>query len=83
MESSQLKATVGKKLLGIQVVDVQGQTLSFPRALGRNLCKLLGLPILIFFAIPMLFSDMNQGLHDMAVDSYVVKAPDKDISKQS
>src|SRR5262249_34464919 len=40
-ESSRLRATPGKLLLGIQVVDLEGKQLSFGQAFKRNLGKKL------------------------------------------
>ena len=40
-ESSAWQATLGKLALGIRVTDLQGQRISFPRALGRYVAKLL------------------------------------------
>lgn len=74
MESSSWKATLGKRLFKIEVQHRTGDAITFPEACVRNLCKLLSLPALVLFIIPMFFSKDKQGLHDLAVDSYVVKA---------
>ncbi len=73
MESSTWKATLGKRLFNIQVQHREGEAITFPEACVRNVCKLLSLPALFLFAIPMFFSKDKQGLHDLAVDSYVVR----------
>ena len=41
MESSSRQATLGKMVLGIVVTDMDGKRISFGRALGRNLGKIV------------------------------------------
>src|SRR5437868_6935841 len=72
MESSSWKATLGKRLFSIQVVQADGQAITFSQACIRNVCKLLTIPLMLLFTIPMFFSKKKQGLHDLAVDSYVI-----------
>ena len=67
MEGSSHQATVGKIALGIQVTDLAGDRLSFGRALGRNLAKLISAIILAAF------TERKQALHDMIAGALVVK----------
>jgi uncharacterized RDD family membrane protein YckC len=73
MESSSNQATVGKIALGIQVTDLQGNRVSFGKALGRNLAKILSALILYIGFIMAAFTEKKQGLHDMIAGTLVVK----------
>jgi uncharacterized RDD family membrane protein YckC len=73
MESSAYQATVGKIALGIQVTDLNGNRVSFGRALGRNLAKILSGLILYIGFIMAAFTERKQGLHDMIAGTLVVK----------
>jgi uncharacterized RDD family membrane protein YckC len=73
MESSTYQATVGKIALGIQVTDLNGNRVSFGRALGRNLSKILSALILYIGFIMAAFTERKQGLHDMIAGTLVVK----------
>ena len=73
MESSKYQATLGKIVLGIKVVNKNGQGLDFSKALLRNLSKLLSAFILGIGYIMIIFDDLKQGLHDKIADTFVVK----------
>ena len=74
MESSTNQATVGKMALGIKVTDLEGNRISFGRALGRTFAKILsGLIIFIGYIIAA-FTEKKQALHDMIAGTLVVKA---------
>jgi uncharacterized RDD family membrane protein YckC len=73
MESSTSQATIGKIALGIQVTDLQGNRISFGKALGRNLAKILSALILYIGFIMAAFTAKKQGLHDMIAGTLVVK----------
>lgn len=73
MESSESQATVGKIALGIQVTDVNGGRISFGKALGRTLAKILSGLILYIGFIMAAFTEKKQGLHDMIAGTLVVK----------
>jgi uncharacterized RDD family membrane protein YckC len=72
MESSSYQATVGKIALGIQVTDLNGNRISFWRALGRNLAEILSALILLIGYIMVAFTAKKQGLHDMIAGTLVV-----------
>lgn len=59
--------TLGHKIMKIRVVNKDGQTIGFFRALIRYLAKLF----LGIFSILSLMGS-NQAIHDMLVKSYVV-----------
>jgi uncharacterized RDD family membrane protein YckC len=71
-ESSRFQATPGKMVLGIIVTDIQGQRISFLRALGRNAGKILSH---VIFSIGFILAGVTakkQALHDMLADCLVV-----------
>jgi uncharacterized RDD family membrane protein YckC len=68
MESSAYQATVGKMARGLKVTDLNGNRISFPRALGRELVKCVTLFIVCAIAG---FTARKQGLHDMIVGTLV------------
>lgn len=72
-ESSKWQATVGKKVLGLMVVDLQGQRLSFARASGRFFGKILSsMTFLVGFAMAG-FTKRKQALHDIVAGCLVIK----------
>jgi uncharacterized RDD family membrane protein YckC len=73
MESSVGQATLGKKALGIQVTDIQGNKISFARATGRFFGKIISGMILFIGYIMAGFTSKKQALHDMMADTLVVK----------
>jgi uncharacterized RDD family membrane protein YckC len=71
-ESSEMQATPGKRALGLKVTDLQGEQISFGRALGR----LLGhVPSYLIFGIGFamaVFTERRQTLHDKMAGTLVV-----------
>jgi uncharacterized RDD family membrane protein YckC/RNA polymerase subunit RPABC4/transcription elongation factor Spt4 len=76
MESSPRQATLGKQAMGLKVTDLEGRRLTFNKALGRGLLKLLFkcflLTWLTFLAIA--FTVKRQGVHDVMAGTLVWKA---------
>jgi uncharacterized RDD family membrane protein YckC len=72
MESSSKQATLGKMVLGIVVTDADGKRVSFGRAIGRNLGKLVSSIILCIGYIMIAFTQKKQGLHDIMANCLVV-----------
>ena len=72
MESGKNQATLGKMALGIKVTGMKGEPITFWRALGRTVAKLLS-GILYIGYIMVAFTDKKQGLHDMIAECLVVK----------
>lgn len=67
--------TLGKMLLGIRVISVDGSPLTwntvlFREIIGRTVSQFLGLYLGYFFAF---FTEKRQSLHDVIADTYVVK----------
>lgn len=71
MDGSRYQASLGKMALKLKVVDAKGQRLSLPRAMGRNLLKLLSwLTSFIGFMLAG-WTERKQALHDMITGCYV------------
>jgi uncharacterized RDD family membrane protein YckC len=73
MESSPAQATLGKQALGIQVTDLEGNRISFWRALGRTLAKIVSVLTLFIGYIIAGFTARKQALHDMIASTLVVR----------
>ncbi|MED1741590.1 RDD family protein [Bacillus swezeyi] len=73
MESSKWQATLGKKIMGIQVVEAEGERLSFGRAAGRFLARSFLSPILLIGYILAFFTEKRQALHDLLAGTIVIK----------
>jgi uncharacterized RDD family membrane protein YckC len=74
MESSSRQATIGKSLLGLTVTDLEGNRISFLRAVVRYFAKILSALILLIGFIMVAFTEKKQGLHDMIAGTLVVKS---------
>jgi uncharacterized RDD family membrane protein YckC len=75
MEAGPQQATVGKKVLGLIVVDNQGRPISFGRASGRYWGQLVsGIILGIGFLLAGLTA-RKQSLHDMMAGTLVIKRP--------
>lgn len=72
MESSSRQATIGKSVLGIYVTDLNGNRISFLRATGRYLGKILSALILMIGYIMAAFTARKQALHDMLASTLVL-----------
>ena len=73
MESSARQATFGKRLMGLQVTDLQGDRTSFVKSLLRNLAKILSSLILMVGFLLAAFTARKQGLHDIVAGCLVVR----------
>ena len=65
-------ATIGKRVLGLQVVDLSGQRVTFKRATGRFFGKILSSPLCFGF-IMAAFTEKKQALHDILAGCLVIK----------
>jgi len=72
MESSPRQATLGKTALGIVVTDLEGGRISFGKATGRYLGKIVSAVVLYIGFIMIGFTEKKQGLHDMIAQCLVV-----------
>jgi uncharacterized RDD family membrane protein YckC len=73
MESSKHQATLGKMALGIKVTDMNGDKLDFPKALLRQLGKVLSSMIFLIGYILAGLTEKKQALHDIIVGALVVR----------
>ncbi len=73
LESSEKGATIGKRLLGVRVVDEGGGRIGFGRATVRHFAKILSaMPMMLGFVLA-LFTRKNQALHDLLAETVVVR----------
>lgn len=75
MESSKYQGSVGKLALGIKVVDLAGNRISFGKATGRHFAKIPSLLILLMGFFMAGFTEKKQALHDMMAGCLVVNRP--------
>ncbi len=73
LESSEFKASLGKKALGLIVTDYEGGKITFRRATCRYLWSNLSAIILGIGFIMIAASKDKQGLHDLMTQTVVVK----------
>ncbi|MBU0655165.1 MAG: protein kinase [Gammaproteobacteria bacterium] len=73
MESSASGNTFGKRAVGIRVVDLQGQRISFGKATGRYFGKILSALIVLIGYFMAGFTARKQALHDMMAGTLVIK----------
>ena len=79
-ESSSWRATVGKRLLGLQVTTLQGGRVSFGQATVRHFMKFLS-----FFSLTIGFmmagwTKRRQALHDIPTDCLVIRVAPKSFT---
>jgi hypothetical protein len=73
LESSRWQATLGKKIMGLEVTDLDGNRLGFLRALLRSLAKIISsIPFGLGFLMAA-FTARKQALHDIIVKTLVVR----------
>ena len=72
-ESSSRQATPGKMMLGLFVTDIYGRRISFFRALGRTICKVLSKVFCYLGYILALFTERSQALHDLLANTLVLE----------
>jgi uncharacterized RDD family membrane protein YckC len=70
-ESSSRQATPGKMVLGLTVVDYEGNRISLLRANGRWLSKILSAGILLIGFLMAAFTERKQALHDILARTLV------------
>ena len=73
LESSPWQASLGKRLLGLKVTDLDGRRISFARASARYFCTLLSGFILMAGFIMIAFTQKKQALHDILTGCLVIK----------
>jgi uncharacterized RDD family membrane protein YckC len=74
LESSEWQATLGKKIMGLEVTDMAGARVTFARATGRHFAKFItGLIPLGIGYILAGFTEKRQALHDMLASCLVLR----------
>jgi len=73
MESSANQATLGKRAMGLQVTDLDGNRIGFGKATGRYFAKIISALILFIGYFMIGFTEKKQGLHDMIAGTLVIK----------
>jgi uncharacterized RDD family membrane protein YckC len=74
MESSRYQASYGKLAVGLKVTDVQGRRISFGRAIGRELGKIISCQTFCIGFMVAGFAERKQGLHDIIARTLVVSS---------
>ena len=72
-ESSSNQATMGKRAVGIKVVDLNGNKISFATATGRHISKFFSAFILYIGFLMPLWTEKKQALHDMMASCLIIK----------
>ena len=73
LESSAWQATLGKKILGLHVVDLGGQRITFWKSASRNFNKSISSLILGIGYLMPLWTAKRQALHDRMARCLVIK----------
>ena len=76
-ESSSWRATIGKRVLGLQVVTADGDRVGFGQATVRHFMKFLSLFFLTIGFMMAGWTKRRQALHDMPSDCLVIRVPPK------
>lgn len=74
-ESSVHQATLGKRICGIVVTDMNGQRIGFGRATGRHFAKWISSCILLIGYLMQLWTERRQALHDIMAGTLVWRKP--------
>ena len=74
LESSPWQASLGKRMLGLKVTDLEGKRISFGRASARYFCTLISGFILMAGFIMIAFTQKKQALHDVLTGCLVIKS---------
>jgi uncharacterized RDD family membrane protein YckC len=72
-ESSTAQGTLGKQALGLKVTDLYGRRISFGRASGRTLAKILSTVTLLIGFVMAAFTLRKQALHDFVAETVVLR----------
>lgn len=72
MDISSFQGTLGKKLLGLKVVNEKNERISLKRSFFRNFGKMFSYLFLLFSSYRIVFSKDKLGWHDKFSTTYVV-----------
>jgi uncharacterized RDD family membrane protein YckC len=79
-ESSNWRATIGKRMMGLQVVTDQGGKLNFGQASVRHFMKFLSLFTAAVGFMMAGWTKRRQALHDMPIDCVVIRVAEPSLS---
>jgi uncharacterized RDD family membrane protein YckC len=79
-ESSEHRATLGKRIVGLQVVSASGDRLTFGQATVRHFMKFLSLFTAAVGFMMAGWTKRRQALHDMPCDCVVIRVPPERFS---
>ena len=79
-ESSSHRATIGKRIVGLQVVTASGDKLTFGQATVRHFMKFLSLFTAAVGFMMAGWTKRRQALHDMPSDCVVIRVPPERFS---
>lgn len=71
LESSSIRATIGKHMMGIQVSDLKGGRLSLKVSAIRNVMKLVSGGMMLVGFVLAFFTQRKQTFHDIVADTVV------------
>ena len=72
LESSSLQGTLGKKALGIKVINENGERINFGKATGRYWAMFISCLMLFIGIIQIGFDKRKQGFHDKIANCLVI-----------
>ena len=72
MEASPWQATLGKRIIGIKVTDLQGNRISLARSFGRRVAEILSYITICIGFLMCIWTKKRQCLHDMLAGCLVV-----------
>ncbi len=80
LESKKAKASIGKSILGLTVVDERLKQLTFSKSLIRSLSKFLSLSVFGLGFLLFFINKKKQALHDILAKSVVLSVKKKDVN---
>lgn len=69
-------ATLGKRVLGVRIVRLDGSPVGIPRALGRQLATILSVFTFLVGYLMVIFRSDKRALHDLIAGTVVVRVKD-------
>jgi uncharacterized RDD family membrane protein YckC len=79
-ESSRIQATIGKYLMGIQVVGLKGERIDFRNACLRLVLKLVSMLFLFIGHFFVFFTERKQAFHDLIAGTTVTYGRNESLS---
>lgn len=79
-EASELQGTPGKALLDMRITDMNGQRITFKKALVRFGVRIISSLLACIGYFFMLFTDKKQTLHDLAAETLVLRGDVKNVN---